>query len=64
MARDRKDKSTINFLERMDIDIIDKDWNIPTEYPDDEHRAFYVGVTRTKKNLHILESAKKYRYEI
>ena len=32
MARDRKDKSTINFLERMDIDIIDKDWNIPTEY--------------------------------
>ena len=34
MARDRKDKSTINFLERMDIDIIDKDWNIPTEYPD------------------------------
>ena len=34
MARDRKDKSTINYLERMDIDIIDKDWNIPTEYPD------------------------------
>ena len=34
MARDRKDKSTINYLERMDIDNIDKDWNIPTEYPD------------------------------
>ena len=35
-----------------------------SKYPDDEHRAFYVGVTRTKKNLHILESIKKYRYEI
>jgi|TARA_R100000935_G_scaffold36454_1_gene57459 superfamily I DNA/RNA helicase len=29
---------------------------------DDEHRAFYVGVTRAKKNLHIIESNKKYRY--
>ena len=34
MARDRKDKSTVNFLERLDIDILDKDWNIPSEYPD------------------------------
>jgi superfamily I DNA/RNA helicase len=31
---------------------------------DDEHRAFYVGVTRAKKNLHIIESDKKYRYLI
>ena len=37
---------------------------VESKHPDDEHRAFYVGVTRTKKNLHILESAKKYRYEI
>jgi DNA polymerase-1 len=34
MARDRKDKSTNEFFHRMDIDVIDKDWNIPCEYPD------------------------------
>ncbi len=35
MARDRKDKSTVNFLARMDLDeYLDPDWNIPTEYPD------------------------------
>ena len=34
MARDRKDKSTIDFYHRYDIDVIDKDWNIPCEYPD------------------------------
>jgi DNA polymerase I-like protein with 3'-5' exonuclease and polymerase domains len=34
MAKDRKDKSTISFIERMDIDVIDKDWNIPCDYPD------------------------------
>lgn len=32
--------------------------------PDDEHRAFYVGITRARKNLYLLESAKKYRYII
>tara|TARA_R100000458_G_scaffold9829_1_gene7833 strand:- start:2290 stop:3816 length:1527 start_codon:yes stop_codon:yes gene_type:complete len=31
---------------------------------DDEHRVFYVGLTRVKKNLHIIESQKKYRYDI
>ena len=35
-----------------------------TRYPDDEHRAFYVGVTRAKKELHLIESSKKYRYVI
>jgi len=35
-----------------------------SSYPDDEHRAFYVGVTRTRENLHIIESNKKYRYVI
>tara|TARA_R110002072_G_scaffold66063_1_gene163206 strand:- start:222 stop:668 length:447 start_codon:yes stop_codon:yes gene_type:complete len=30
--------------------------------PDAEHRVFYVAVTRTKENLHILESDKRYRY--
>jgi DNA polymerase I-like protein with 3'-5' exonuclease and polymerase domains len=34
MARDRKDKSTIAFLERLEIDTLDEDWNIPTEFPD------------------------------
>mgnify|MGYP003115131271 FL=1 len=35
-----------------------------SKYPDDEHRAFYVGVTRARKELHILDTDKKYRYEI
>ena len=33
-------------------------------YPDDEHRAFYVGVTRARQNLHIVETNKKYRYPL
>jgi hypothetical protein len=35
---------------------------IETKYPDDEWRALYVAVTRTKENLYLLESDKKYRY--
>jgi len=35
-----------------------------SQFPDDEHRAFYVGVTRAKKTLHLLESRKQYRYSI
>lgn len=31
---------------------------------DNEHRVYYVGITRTKENLHVVESSKKYRYEI
>ena len=31
---------------------------------DDEHRVFYVGLTRVKNNLDIIESQKKYRYDI
>ena len=34
MARDRKDKSTIDFYHRYDADVIDKPWNKPTEFPD------------------------------
>tara|TARA_Y100001973_G_C5201560_1_gene338124 strand:- start:747 stop:2654 length:1908 start_codon:yes stop_codon:yes gene_type:complete len=34
MARDRKDKSTIDYFHRLEIDVIDKDWNIPCDYPD------------------------------
>jgi superfamily I DNA/RNA helicase len=35
-----------------------------SNYPDDEHRVFYVGVTRAKENLHIIETGRKYRYEL
>tara|TARA_R110002126_G_scaffold11274_3_gene50924 strand:- start:12788 stop:14713 length:1926 start_codon:yes stop_codon:yes gene_type:complete len=35
MARDRKDKSSISFLERMDLgEKLVPDWNIPPEFPD------------------------------
>lgn len=30
--------------------------------PDSEHRVFYVGATRTKKNLYILDGTNKYQY--
>lgn len=33
-------------------------------YQEDEHRVFYVAVTRAKKNLYLIESDKKYRYVI
>ena len=35
-----------------------------SRFPDDEHRIFYVAVTRTKDNLHLIESFEKYRYTI
>ena len=31
---------------------------------DDEHRVFYVGITRAKKTLHIIESEKQWAYPI
>jgi len=35
MARDRKDKSTVSFFERLDLgEKLVPDWNIPSEYPD------------------------------
>ena len=37
---------------------------VHSRHPEDEHRIFYVGITRAKKNLFIIESDKKYRYEI
>jgi|AKVG01.1.fsa_nt_gi superfamily I DNA/RNA helicase len=33
-------------------------------HPDDEHRVFYVGFTRAKNNLHVIQSDKRSRYEI
>ena len=32
------------------------------KHPEDEHRVFYVAVTRTRKALFIIESDKKHRY--
>tara|TARA_R100000900_G_scaffold56472_1_gene45924 strand:+ start:205 stop:807 length:603 start_codon:yes stop_codon:yes gene_type:complete len=37
---------------------------VNTKNQDDEHRAFYVGITRARKTLHIVDTDKKYRYEI
>ena len=37
---------------------------VNSKFPDDEHRIFYTGITRTKENLHIIETGAKYRYEI
>jgi superfamily I DNA/RNA helicase len=31
---------------------------------DNEHRTIYVGITRAKENLHVIESSRKYRYTI
>lgn len=32
--------------------------------PDDEHRTFYVGATRARKALHIVEGDRRYRYAL
>lgn len=32
--------------------------------PDPEHRLFFVGVTRTKENLYIMQSTEEYNYNI
>lgn len=34
------------------------------KHPEDEHRVFYVAVTRAKNNLFLVESNKQYRYKI
>ena len=35
-----------------------------TEYPDDEHRVFYVAATRAKENLHFIQSKRRYTYDV
>ena len=37
---------------------------VHSEYPDDEHRAFYVAITRARENLYILQTDNKYRYTL
>lgn len=37
---------------------------VESSFPDDEHRVFYVGVTRAKNNLHVIQSEKRSRYDL
>lgn len=37
---------------------------VNTKHPDDEHRAMYVGLTRTKQRLVLVDTDYKYRYEL
>ena len=37
---------------------------VESKHPDDEHRAFYVGVTRAKERLYILQSRNEWRYTL
>ena len=37
---------------------------VESKHPEDEHRAFYVGITRARHSLYILQSNKDYRYTI
>jgi hypothetical protein len=35
MARDRKDKKTVDLMARLELgESLDPDWNIPSEFPD------------------------------
>jgi DNA helicase-2/ATP-dependent DNA helicase PcrA len=45
-------------------DISYKTWRKLNTEPDDEHRVFYVAITRAKKNLFILQPETKYNYDI
>ena len=37
---------------------------VESRFPDDEHRVFYVGFTRAKNNLHVIQSDKRNRYDV
>ena len=45
-------------------DISYKTWRKFNVEPDDEHRVFYVAVTRARKNLFLLHPETKYSYEL
>ena len=45
-------------------DISYRTWKKLNTEPDDEHRVFYVAITRTKRNLFILQPETKYSYDI
>lgn len=37
---------------------------VDSKYPDDEHRAMYVGLTRTKNRLCLVDTDHRYRYKL
>ena len=45
-------------------DISYKTWRKFNVEPDDEHRVFYVAITRAKKNLFLLQPETKNSYEL
>ncbi len=45
-------------------DIPYKSWKKFNENPDDEHRVFYTAITRTEKNLYLLNPETLYNYNV
>ncbi len=45
-------------------DMAERTWNEFERNPDDEHRVFYVAVTRARESLHIIAPVSKRCYEI
>ncbi len=56
MARDRKDKKTVDLLARMELgESLDPDWNIPTEFPDlTQHKTIAVDLETRDPNIQTL----------
>jgi len=50
--------------ENVAVDLSSTKACVNSQFPDDEHRTFYVGVTRAKTNLHLVHSDKEYRYVV
>ena len=46
------------------LDMAPNTFNAMKKHPDQEHRVWYVGVTRTKQNLYLITPETKYHYEI
>jgi DNA polymerase I-like protein with 3'-5' exonuclease and polymerase domains len=56
MARDRKDRRTVDFLARVELgESLDPDWNIPPEYPDlTQHKSIAVDLETRDPNIKTL----------
>ena len=56
MARDRKDRRTVDFLARVELgESLDPDWNIPSEYPDlTQHKSIAVDLETRDPNIKTL----------
>lgn len=46
------------------LDMAPNTYNAMKKYPDQEHRVWYVGITRTKQNLYLISPETKYHYEL